>query len=368
MSSVKLDYTTKFDHKFEKFTLINYESAHTLYDEYDGYILDEATKLAAFPKQTKINITISKLTLPRRRPVILMSGTPTPESPSQIFHQLSVSYYSPFSVYKNFYAWSKDFVKHYEFRDGNGALKKRVKQKWIHGTSMNDYSEGLEDKIKETTKHYTVSLSQQDVGFKEFVQEEIMWIDINPQIYQLLKVLKKDKIYRMKATGDCIVGDNPGKLQSLFHQLCSGTVIADNGTHIIDRSKVDFIKTKFRGQKIAIFYHFIAEGQILREAFPNNTDNPELFNSEDNLVFICQMVSGRFGVNLSTADWVVMYNIGFSATTYFQIRARMQDQARTKECKLAWLFSREGIEKKIYRVITVKKAPYTLRYFTRDFL
>lgn len=368
ISSVKSDYTTKFDHKFDKFTIINYESAHNLHDEYDGYILDEATKLAAFPKQTKVNLTICKLTLPRRRPVILMSGTPTPESPSQIFHQLAVSYYSPFSVHKNFYSWAREYCKQYEYKDGNGNIKSRVKQKWVHGSSMNDYSEGLEDKIKEVTKHYTVTLSQKDVGFTSFVEEEIMWVEINPKIYALLKILKKDLVYKMKSADDWISGDSPAKLQSVFHQLCSGTVIGNNQTHVIDRSKLDFIRTKFRGQKIAIYYHFVAEGEILREAFPLHTEDPELFNSESNITFICQMTSGRMGINLSSADWVVMYNIGFSATTYFQIRARMQDQARTKPSRLAWIFSTEGIEKKIYKVVTVKKAPYTLNYFKRDFL
>ncbi len=367
MSSVKLDYDTKFHHKFDKMTIINYEMAHTLIDEYDVYILDEATKLAAFPKPAKVHGIICKLTLTKRRLVILMSGTPNPESPSQLFHQFSVSYYSPFSVHTNFYSWAKEYVKQYEYKNGNGAIKTRVKQKWVRGMAMNDYSEGLEEKIKEVTKFYTVTLSQEDVGFKSFVEEEIHEIDINPQIYALLKKLQKDKVYQMKTTGDWIVGDNPGKLQSLFHQLCSGTVIADQKSHIIDRSKVEYIKANFRGQKLAIFYHFICEGEILREAFPNHTEDPELFNKESNLTFICQMSSGRFGINVSSADWVVMYNIGFSATTYFQIRARMQEQTRTKPCKLAWLFSRNGIEKKIYRVVTVKKAPYTLAYFKRDF-
>jgi hypothetical protein len=45
----------------------------------------------------------------------------------------------------------------------------------------------------------------------------------------------------------------------------------------------------------------------------------------------------------------------------------LQDMIRTKEAKVYWLFSENGIEEKIYRMVT-KKKDYTLRYFKKDFL
>src|SRR5690554_4091742 len=39
------------------------------------------------------------------KPLILLSGTLTPESYSQIYHQLWLSDHSPWNRYKNFYAW-----------------------------------------------------------------------------------------------------------------------------------------------------------------------------------------------------------------------------------------------------------------------
>jgi hypothetical protein len=41
-----------------------------------------------------------------------------------------------------------------------------------------------------------------------------------------------------------------------------------------------------------------------------------------------QIVAGREGVNLSTADALVFYNIDFSATSYWQARARLQTKDR----------------------------------------
>lgn len=361
ISSIELDYQ-KLGHIFNKFTVINYESVGKLHPIYDGYICDEATSLAAFPKPGKYCQLVKKLI--GKKPVILMSGTPTPESPSQIFHQFWVSYYSPFSIFANFYKWAKEYVKQYEIKDARGkVIKKQVKQIYIRGIPFSDYSEGLEDKIKEITKHYTVTLSQQEAGFTSFVDEEILWVDIDKRLYDLMKVLKKDKVYRLKSNGEYLLADGPAQLQQLCHQISSGTAITSSKKRVtLDESKVWFIKNRFAGQKIAIYYKFIQEGELLRRIFPNHTDVPEEFNSRTDCTFICQMVSGRMGLNLSTADALVMYNIDFSATTYFQVRARMQKQDRTKASKLYWIFSRHGLEKFVYKAVCAKKD-FTLDYF-----
>lgn len=365
ISSIKADYM-KLGHEFQRFNITNFEQAPNLFPEYDVFIIDEATSIAAYPKPGKYCQAIKKLV--GKKPIILMSGTPHPESPSQIFHQYWVSYYSPFSIFKNFYGWSKEYVKHYDIRDGSGrVIKRQVKQKYLGGFTVNDYSEGIDEKIKEITKHYTVTLSQQEAGFKSDVDEEILWVDIDPKMYQLMKVLKRDKVYKMK-NGNHIIADTPVKMQSLFHQISSGTVITEEDSrHTLDESKAKFIKQKFAGKKIAIFFKFIEEGNLLRKYFPLNTSVPEIFNERDDVTFICQVVSGRMGVNLSSADALVMYNIDFSATTYFQARARMQSQTRTKASKLYWIFSKEGLEKHVYDAVCRKKN-FTTSYFEKIYL
>jgi hypothetical protein len=349
ISSIKSDYQ-KLGHTFQVFDVLNYEQAAKLHPLYDGFICDEATSISAYPKPGVYCKAIKKVV--GKSPVILMSGTPSPESYSQIYHQLWISYYSPFSPYKNFYAWAKDYVN--------------IGKKFFKGLSFNDYSSAKDNEIKEVLSHYIVTLSQQEAGFKSEVDEEIIWVDIDERLYKLMAILKKDKVYRMKA-GNYIVADTPAKMQQLFHQISSGTVISDDGVrHTLDESKARFIKNKFAGQKIAIYYKFIEEGNLLRRMFPMHTDIPEVFNDRNDVVFICQVVSGRMGVNLSTADSLVMYNIDFSATTYFQVRARMQSQTRTKASKLFWIFSRNGLEKHVYNAVS-KKKPYTLSYFKKDF-
>src|SRR5690606_24994767 len=114
----------------------------------------------------------------------------------------------------------------------------------------------------------------------------IFYVDIDKRLYQLMRVLKDNKVYQMKKTGDYIVADTPVRMQQAFHQISSGTIITgEEGSkkyHVLDETKAWFIKTKFAGQKIAIYYNFISEGEILRRVFPNHTNDPDIFNSEDN--------------------------------------------------------------------------------------
>ena len=70
--------------------VINYESMHKLpVILWDAVIIDEAHGLGAFPKPSKRAKDIKELLrISRNAIVILMSGTPTPESYSQMYHQV----------------------------------------------------------------------------------------------------------------------------------------------------------------------------------------------------------------------------------------------------------------------------------------
>lgn len=329
--------------------ITNFEQAHKFINEFDGFIIDEAHSCGAFAKPSNRTKILRELI--GTKPIILMSGSPTPESPSQIYHQFWISQYGPFQKYTNFYKWAKDFVN--------------IKKKFISGFQINDYSDAKEELINQLVAPYMVNLSQVDAGFTSFVDEEILTVQIDERMYRLMKILKKDKLYKMKS-GHTILADTPVKLQTLFHQISSGTVKVDEtNRQVLDESKAYFIKSKFAGQKISIFYKFIAEGELLRRIFPNNTDSPSEFNKSTDKTFICQVVSGREGVNLSTADALVMYNIDFSATSYWQARARMQTKDRTKASKLYWIFSEKGLEHFVYKAV-VKKQNYTRKFFVKD--
>ncbi len=62
--------------------------------------------------------------------------------------------------------------------------------------------------------------------------------------------------------------------------------------------------------------------------------------------------------------FLVYYNIDFSAVSYWQSRDRLTTMKRL-ENNVFWLFSKNGIEYKIYKAVMNKKD-YTLKTFKKD--
>jgi hypothetical protein len=331
-----------------KLTVINYESIHKLSWLFDLVILDEAHGLGAFPKPSLRTKELKEKCWDL--PLIYLSATPTAESLSQIYHQFWISKNSPFHAYTTFYKWAKDFVD--------------VKKKFINGFALNDYKKTNESYVRTIIDQFMITFTQEQAGFTSFIEEEVIYVPIDKRIYKLMDILKRKKVYEM-ICGDTIVSDTPAKLQSHFHQLSGGTIkVSEEKSHIIDESKAWFIKSRFAGQKIAIFYQFIAERELLERVFPNNTSIPEEFNKSADLVFLSQMASGSQGTNLSTADCLIAYNISFSAMIYWQFRERMQTKDRKKSSKLFWIFSERGLEKHVYKAVSKKKT-FTTSYFEK---
>lgn len=358
MSSIEKDYeSVKFSFELD---LINYESLHKLttddIEAFDLVICDEAHCLGAFPLPSERTKQLRDIV--GNRLLILLSGTPTPESWSQLYHQLYISAHTPWKHYRNFYAWAKDFVS--------------VKKRYIYNREINDYTNADRERIERDTKHLFISFTQAEAGFEQMVEEEVIEVRMEPRTYIATDRLRKDKV--LKTTEGMIVADTAVKVMSKLQQMYSGTVIVDETdsgeptAQVFDVTKAETIRDKFVGQKIAIFYKFKAEEMAIRSVFGTRVvDTPESFAmSGNNAVYISQIQSGREGINLSSADCLVMYNIDFSAVSYWQARARLQSKDRTKPAKVYWVFAKDGIEAKIYERVKDKKD-YTLHHFKRDF-
>ena len=342
ISSIQKDYDN-FIFSFD-LTIINDESMHKIKDDFDLIIHDEHHRFGSFPKPGKATKQFKFLY--SSLPMIFLSGTPHPESYSQIYHQFWVSRYSPFKEYINFYKWSHTFVD----------IKKR---KLSHG-DVNDYSNARKELIDPIINKYFVKFTQKDAGFKTQVNEKILNVEMKPSTYKLCNQLKKDLVIEGKE--EVILADTGVKLMQKLHQMFSGTVKFESGNRmILDNSKVLFIKKHFKGEKIAIFYKFKAEFDMIKECFGDNVcQDIEEFNQSDKNIAL-QIVSGREGVNLSSAKYIVYLNIDFSAVSYFQSRDRLTTMKR-KTNEVFWIFANRGIESKIYATVK-KKKDFTLSVF-----
>ena len=337
---------------FDKIDVDNFEQLHNIGTDYDCIIIDEAHSLGAFPKPSLRATELKRICYGKA--IIYLSGTPSPESYSQLFHQMWVSSFSPFEVYKNFYGWARDFVE--------------IRKKYLYGKQINDYSFAKKELIEEKTRHLFLAFTQEDAGFTELVKENVLYVKMDENIYKFADRLRIDKVITNKE-GKTVLGDTAVKLMNKLHQIYSGTVIVDAPDRygkVIDYTKAEFIKEYFKGKKIAIFYKFAAEQMAIKWVMGKCYEDPTEFNNANDGCFISQIVSGREGVNLSTADALVFYNIDFSATSYWQSRARIQTKDRTKEAQIYWIFSEGGIEDKIYKAV-MDKRDYTTEYFKKDY-
>ena len=346
IKGIQEDYTNfGFDNDFELF-VINNESMKLALGKFDLVIHDESHRFGSFPKPSTACREFSRRF--SNLPMIFLSGTPTPESYSQIFHQFWVSAYSPFGR-GAFYSWAKIYVN--------------VKQKHLGFGIVNDYSDAKKKEIDLILKDYFISFTQESAGFKTKIDEQILLCNLNEKTVNIIKRLEKDLVVIGKT--EEIIADSGVKLLSKLHQLWSGTIKFDSGnSQVIDYSKAIFINERFKGKKIAIFYKFKAELLALQETFVENltTDLTEFDNSNKNIAL--QIISGREGISLKNADFLIYYNIDFSATSYWQSRDRLTTIDRL-ENKIFYVFSNGGIEHKIFKAVKAKKN-YTTSYFLKE--
>ena len=328
--------------------VINNESVHTINPKlFDLVISDEHHRNAAFPKPNKVTKYIKQYF--GNLPQIYLSGTPTPESYSQIFHQFWCSNYSPFQE-PNFYKWANNYV-----------IKGTIYTSY--GQAI-DYSKAKQEIIKPIINKYMITFTQKEAGFETEVNENILKVQMHPKIYELAKRLRKDRVIEGKA--EVILADTGVKLMSKLHQLYSGTCKFESGNAAtLDLTKALFISEHFKGVKIAIFYKFKQEYEALKQVYGDLlTTDLEDFNSTDKCIAL-QIVSGREGISLKAAKYLVYYNIDFSAVSYWQSRDRLTTMER-KTNDVYWIFTKGGIEENIYKSVLNKKD-YTLSIFKKDY-
>jgi hypothetical protein len=350
-SSIENDYFNFGFIPFFEITIINRESLHKVEsNDFDVVVIDEVHGYTNYPKPSKYHKDVKSRF--GDIPMIMLSGTPTPESYSQYYHLFALSNQSPFSEYKNFYKWANEYVD--------------VVKKHLGYAQVNDYSNARKKDFWHHIRYHILTFTQSDAGFNTVVNEHILKVQMKPITYAITKRLINDLVVTSKSSGKVILADTAVKLQQKIHQIFSGTIkFEDGSTQVIDDTKAQFIKQRFKNKKIGIFYNFKAELEMLKSVFKDDlTTDLDEFNSSDKSIAL-QIVSGREGISLSKAHYLVFLNIQFSAVSYFQAKDRLTTMDR-KNNDVYWIFAENGIEEKIYNTVQKKKS-YTNDTFKKDF-
>ena len=332
----------------DKVLIINYERLPKFaWTFWQLLIVDESHCIGAYPKPSGRWKNLRQMSYEK---VLLMSGTASPESYSQLYHQMTL-HRPVWAQYKNFYEWAK-----------KGYVD--IGEKYIGtGQTVNDYSNANKELILRDIDPYVVRMTQEDAGFETKIDEAVRYVEMNETTYRLAQEIIDDGIANFKDQ-TWILADTGAKKLSKLKQLYCGTVIPEeSGKGIIfDRSKAEYIKQRYGKHKIAIMYFYEAERKMLYEAFPNATDSPEEFNANRDAVFIGQVRASREGVNLSSATYLIFLGIDFAALSLLQARDRASYLGRDTPPRIRYIFAADGIEPEVYRTVR-KKENFTISHY-----
>ena len=338
------DFIFNFD-----ITIINNESLHKVTaNDFDLIISDEHHRMSAFPKPNK-NAKMLKQRF-GHLPMIFLSGTPTIESGSQWYHSFWVSNYSPFNFASTFYKFANNFVN--------------KKNKYIGQLVCIDYSDSRDELIMPIIEPYLIRYTQAEAGFTSTIDERVIYYTQNDTLFKLVQELLDKRV--VQGRSETILADTAVKMLNKIHQIENGTVIFESGNSmILDKSKAEFIKENFKGKKIALFYYFQKEYELLKDVFCDELTNDLSEFQNTNKCIALQQNRGSEGISLKEADAIVYYNFGYSGRQYAQGRDRLTTKEHESN-NVYFVLAKGGLNEKIYKAIKTKKR-YNEKLFKKDY-
>lgn len=321
-----------------KFTIMNFESLHKLEGSFDLAIIDEAHyAISSYPKPSRTFLATRRLVW--NLPCIFLSATPSAESFSQLFHELNVTKYSPFSRYRSFYEWHRVY--------GIPC------HQWISGRKIEKYNEVKVHEVVSAVEHLFISFSRNDLGFKYEPTDRPVFIELSSRTKQLMLKLKNSKVlegFGLPYTADTIV-----KELTALHQLEGGTLKLSDSSAVETGAteKIDCILSTYGdSESLAIMYNYVAEKNLLKKHFKK--------------ALIVQGTAFAEGIDLSHYKQLVVYSMNFSASKFIQRRARQCNLSRDEPIVVDYLLCKGCISEMVYNAIINDKMSFTQTYYAKN--
>ena len=311
----------------------NYHQAKKVTKIYTLVILDECHRyITGYPKRSSIWKEVAKVTLEAEY-VIFSSGTPTPESYAMLFNMLALSPDSPWNNYKSYTKWHSDYGIPYKKKVANGLL-------------VNGWDRVKDTKIWDSIKHLVVQMTRAEAGHKFDAVDKIHKIPLNKYQQELYDDLDVDNMHEIHATDYTILADTTAKMLQKKHQIAGGYVnaVSDLDESItmnfeVGSDKVQYIKDNFDPKETIILAFYIPEQEYLATIFPN----------------VGSITKNSDGVDYSHFKNMVIYSMGFPASTYEQVRGRQLNFIKRKE-EVIIHFLISGIDQYVYNAVSNKQS------------
>ena len=333
-----MDDLKVYDPNF-KIDIINLESLHKIKNVYDLIVFDEYHNLRYTEKPKIKNKRFEQFSnLPR----VCLTGTLFPEGHASAYSLFE----KEFKEYKNFYAWFNDYGILEEKRFGRNKFKV--------------YQKTRTKEIFDRINKYIVAVTQEDAGFTQFANEEIIKVS-SRKVNALCDAMSSDKIIRYGDGEDEVcVAENISKEFSAICQMQGGTLKLDEKRFlIIDKYKVNYIRENFSG-KIAIYYKYKADLKMIIENMDQGWKHcetvEEFRESTGDCFFAGQFRSKREGITLDFCNTLIFYGMPHSNLDYLQSKERMLTKNKTEVSKVYFLITE--FEEKIYETVKTVKGKF----------
>lgn len=332
------DTLAQFPHK-HKYNVTNYHQAHK-FAKHDLLILDEAHNyISGYPRPSKLHRVIKNISV--QTPIIYLSATPHAQGYQMLYHQFSLSSWSPWRKFNSFYNWFRMY----------GVPESA----WYNGRQVPIYTNTREDKVRACVEHLFITRTRKQLGFDHEPRDKLHYIDLNAATRTVYNELLKDKYYVFK-NGEELICDSPIKLRTSLHMLEGGVAKIDEHYIVLKNTeKIDYIlKTWGDTDDLVIYYNYVAEGRKLRAVFKNAT--------------ILQATSFAEGIDLAHKETIVIYSQDFSTARHTQRRARQASQDRDIPIVVHYLLVKKAVSEQVYNIVSVNKQNFVDSVFDREYI
>ena len=342
-------------HNYE---LTNYHQVWKCTGSYDLVIIDEAhnyissypkigansTRLAELRRANKPNQNIydNVKRVCKGKPIIYLSATPYAQGPQLLFHQFSISSWSPWTKHGNFYSWFKMFGKVYTIK--------------VQGREINQYDKADSELILSSCEHLFISKTRTELGFEHEPTDELHTIRLSNKTMALYNELVEHQIVYLPGHKEPLVCDTVAKLRASMHMLEGGVAkIEDEYIILKNKEKIDFILQVFGdNEQLVIMYNYKAELTKLKAVFKKAE--------------LLQATSYAEGVDLHKYKNLVIYSQDFSTARHTQRRARQANKNRSTPITVHYLLVEKAISQQVYKTVSVNKKNFVDSVFEREHL
>jgi len=339
----------------KNYKLINYHQAWKLCGNYDLIILDEAHNyLSAYPKigataeqlkEHRKNGTYNKSIydavkrLAKDKPLLYLSATPYAQGPQLLYHQFSVSTWSPWNKYSTFYNWFRTYGEPYTIE--------------LRGREVNQYDRCHVDMVVACCEHLFITKTRAELSFEHEPVDVMHSISLSSNTRAIYNELIEHDMAFIDELPEPLICDTTTKLRYALHMLEGGVAKLDKRYFTLSNTeKIDYIKDKWGDHKdLVIMYNYIEEQNKLRDHFEHAT--------------ILQATSFSEGVDLSMYKNMVIYSQDFSTARHTQRRARQCNMNRKEPINIHHLLVKKAASSQVFKTVSVNKKNFVDSVFER---